>query len=166
MDGLTELLRHLAALLLLASAGELLIPGGRLASVVRLVMGLAIVAVMLEALPDRFPEDRFFLPDIRAEQAEIEEKGDALTRTLSAEAEMLYAAELAAAAEQAALTVDGITAAEAAVRITESGEVEELKLILYGDTALMSAAAAAAGDALGLSEDAVSWECGGELHGE
>ena len=167
MGGLTEFLRELTALLLLASVGELLVPRGKLSSVIHLVLGLAVIAVMLEALP----ADPFVLPELSAErrlsEERILEQGEALSRRLSNEAADVYENELAAAAEQTALKISGLTGAEAQVSVEDDGTVRDAELTLYGDAAVMGAAVEAVGELLGISADMICWHNGGEtVYGE
>ena len=163
MDTLTGFVRELSALLLLAAAAELLIPSGKLSGVVRLALGLAMIGTMLELLPGfSLMESEAFAWNF-AQEEDYAEQGAALAERLSEEALVSYEEEVAAAVNTLALSVSGITGANATVKADAAGCVLALDLELEGNASAAATAAELIKEEMNLTEKQFTWRCGEEV---
>ncbi len=167
MAFIREMVRELTALLLLAAGAELLIPRGKLSNMVRLVMGLAMVAVIMQAIPSiqtiltEETDTLSFSDNVE----EIEETSAQLTAALAAEAEETSGEDIVAVAESAALSAAGVTAATAKVTFTENGAIDQVTLCLQGNSTGIQAAGKAVQTELGITEEQIIIEVEEDSHG-
>lgn len=156
-----QIIRDVAALLLLAALAELLLPSGALSRFIRLAIGLMLVAAVITPLLERmggdFPPPEFgFAEPALAEQYIAE--GEDLAAAFEQQAQREYAAELERQIIAIALLAEGVEQAAARVELTAEGRIESVQL---GLVLAPGAGAAAEQRALKLAQGffpAESWQ--------
>lgn len=126
-----QIIRDVAALLLLAALAELLLPSGALSRFIRLAIGLMLVAAVITPLLERVksdlsPPEFIFTEPALAEQYIAE--GEDLAASLEQQARQEYAAELEQQIAAIALLAEGVEQAAARVELTAEGGIGNVQL--------------------------------------
>lgn len=153
MDGISQIIRELILLLLLASLLELLLPRGRTAGFVRLVLGLCLLAVVLTPLVRLLAGEDPLAPLSPLEAVlvapagaatEYIEQGQELAAGLQQQAGEEYLAQLGRQLSALAVLAPGVEAATATPRLDSQGGLLGATLYLQARPEAADAAAAAA----------------------
>ncbi|MDO4581159.1 MAG: stage III sporulation protein AF [Bacillota bacterium] len=136
MATVETLVRDMAALVLLGSIGELLIPASELGKYLRLVMGLLLILLVMTPLLGLLSEQELSIDGLFAainaddNSAAYIADGERLRSSLSEQALDDYQRQLAAQAAALALGVDGVAAARAEAVCASDGSIERLTLYI------------------------------------
>lgn len=165
METITELVRGLSLLLLAAAFLELLIPKGKLSALVRLILGLLLMAALLSPITDFLGKgdelDRWeqSLALELETPADYAQQGAELGDKLAAQADQAYQQALEEQIARLAQVQPGVTQAGVQVLLDEQGLPDRVELALIcADPAQASACAAAVAEALGLEQNKIGYQ--------
>ena len=165
MESLTELVRNLSMLLLAAAFLELLVPKGRLSSLVRLLLGLLLMVALLSPITDFLRKgdglaqwEQSLALELDA-PADYAQQGMELGDKLAAQADLAYQQALEEQLSYLAQSQPGVAQAAARVVLNEQGLPERVELALIGaDPIQAEDCAAAVAKALGMERNRVGYQ--------
>jgi len=134
LDMISEMVRNIAVLVLLALFVELLIPFGELSRYIRMVMGLVLLAAVLNPVLGMLRQEAllpsFQKEDYSKETAAILERGEELSAQMEELALSEY--EQSTVSQIGALTslIDGVKSVEASAEIDSQGGVRKVSLLV------------------------------------
>lgn len=156
MEVVAEIIRGIAALVLLAALLEMLLPEGTTARFIRVIIGLALIAsVILPLAQDLKPQQLTSARELdltgmaksaddAETTAEYAAEGAALAATLQDSAMLEYATELSRQAAALATLAEGISTADATVVFDDDGTLRQIELELTTEPGCDPEAAATA----------------------
>lgn len=164
METITELVRNLALLLLAAAFLELLLPKGRLSSLLRLVLGLLMMAALLFPFRSQLQQEENLQKwaEALAKPVLTEDyagQGQALGAALTEEAAQLYQTALEEEIEKLILAQSAVTDVEVELRLGAEQQIEGMELLFF-NTEMPAARDCAEHLAarLGLDMQVISWQ--------
>ncbi|MGI6361906.1 MAG: stage III sporulation protein AF [Bacillota bacterium] len=129
MEIVAGIVRNVVVLVVLAVFLEMLLPFGVLSRFIRLVIGLLLLAAVLNpllVLVNHTPSAPVFIEeDYSQKTEEILEKGDDLSRSLENQASQQYQEGIVGQIEALVLLVPGVKEAMVEVRLQEEGKILE-----------------------------------------
>lgn len=134
LDMISEMVRNIAVLVLLALFMELLIPFGELSRFIRLVMGLVLLAAVLNPVLGMLKQEAllpsFQKEDYSAETAAILDRGEELSAQMEEQALGEYEQSTVSQIEALTSLVDGVKSVEASAKIDSQGVIQNVSLIV------------------------------------
>jgi len=142
MAVLSEIVRNVLVIVLVASFIELMLPEGNLRPFVRFAMGLFILIAVLNPVAGVLFEDRTINVewwDLKAEprqQEQILEQGEKINRQIWDSHQQVLSDKVAGQISAVAMLVPGVEDVETRVVLNESGAVESMRLIVKAQSAV------------------------------
>lgn len=142
MAVLSEIVRNVLVIVLVASFIELMLPEGNLRPFVRFAMGLFILIAVLNPVAGVLFEDRTINVewwDLKADprqQEQILEQGEKINRQIWDSHQQVLSDKVAGQISAVAMLVPGVEDVETRVVLNESGAVESMRLIVKAQSAV------------------------------
>lgn len=142
MAVLSEIVRNVLVIVLVASFIELMLPEGTLRPFVRFAMGLFILIAVLNPVAGVLFEDRTINVewwDLKADprqQEQILEQGEKINRQIWDSHQQVLSDKVAGQISAVAMLVPGVEDVETRVVLNESGAVESMRLIVKAQSAV------------------------------
>lgn len=136
---ISEMVRNIAVLVLLALFMELLIPFGELSRFIRMVMGLVLLAAVLNPVLGMLKQEAllpsFQKEDYSEETAAILDRGEELAAQMEDQALSEYRQSTVSQIEALASLVDGVKSVEASAEVDSQGVIQKVSLLVTKSTA-------------------------------
>jgi len=142
LDMISEMVRNIAVLVLLALFMELLLPFGELSRFIRMVMGLVLLAAVLNPILGLLKQEQllpsFQKEDYSQETAAILDRGEELSTQMEDQALSEYEQSTVSQIEALVSLVDGVKSVEASAEADSQGGIKKISLEVSKTSATVS----------------------------